>query len=705
MTFPNRKKPASLLGYITMAIVLYACEPSTQDKNSASISIDQSTKNQHVTDTTNKVKAGGKLTDYSGERETCSDRNPWRNAYFGDLHIHTALSLDAYQQDVRTMPKDAYDFAQGKEIPFHNTTVRIDRPLDFAAVTDHAEYLGDLERCTSKDDSMYATEVCNVVRRGSGAAFQVLKAAFESEHTGTRAERVTRALKVLFESEDPKLNTDLCGGQGKSCAAAKQIGWQKIQAAAEDAYDRSAKCGFTTFVGYEYSGVKTGSNYHRNIIFRNANVPSAPISYLDAPQDYMLWQKLDHSCIRNTPSCDFLAIPHNSNLSNGKLLTPDYSSANNTSEEKALALLRQRSEPLIEIFQHKGQSECINGGKGIESEPDELCEFEQVRNIGDSTTILGADLITEDCEDGVDDGGMIDTGCVSRNDYLRGALLTGLDEEQRLGVNPLKLGVLASTDTHESTPGAVDEQTWHGHVGREKSLPLRLQKKAGLPYRLDGSPGGLAGVWAVENSRDALFDAMKRRETFGTSGPRIQPRFFASWSYDLNMCEQTDFVERAYEGGIPMGADLTNPPDAGARPRFAVAAVRDPEGNLLQRLQIIKGWIDVEGKAHIEVIDVAGDANNNASVDLKSGETSGHGYNSLCTVYVDEKFKPEESAYYYLRVVENPSLRWSWAQCIALEEAERPAECVNDAPKTIQERAWSSPIWYKSVSSNSISYP
>ena len=233
---------------------------------------------------------------------------------------------------------------------------------------------------------------------------------------------------------------------------------------------------------------------------------------------------------------------------------------------------------------------------------------------------------------------------------------------------------------------------WQG-----KNLHLRLLKKTGLPYRLDGNPGGLAGVWAEENSRDALFDAMKRRETFGTSGPRILPRFFASWSYELNMCEEADFIKRAYKEGVPMGADLTRPPVDDAKPRLVAAATRDPNGNLLQRLQIIKGWIDVGGNKRVEVIDVAGDANNGASVDLNSGETKGPGYNSLCTVYVDEEFRPEEPAYYYLRVVENPSLRWSWAQCIALSEEQQPAKCVNDAPKTIQERAWSSPIWYKPI--------
>jgi len=680
---------------LTAAIVLCACELSTTDRNSASISTAQLAKKQIVDDISNNEKQAGKVSGYFEKQEACNHRDPWRNAFFGDLHIHTALSIDAYQQDVRTMPDDAYDFARGKEIPFHGTVVRIGRPLDFAAVTDHSEFLGDLVRCTSKEDSMYGTEVCDITRRGSGAAFQVLEKAFEAEHTGTRAERVIRALKVLFNSEDPKWNTDLCGEQGESCAAARQNGWRKILNAAEQAYDRSANCSFTSFVGYEYSGVKAGSNYHRNIIFRNANVPVSPVSYLDAPEDYLLWQRLDESCAGRISGCEYLAIPHNSNLSNGKLLTPDYSSAKNKMAEKTLAVLRQKSEPLMEIFQHKGQSECINGGSDIDSALDELCEIEQIRKIGESNTILEAELITEECNESPGDGGMIDTGCVSRNDYLRGALLTGLEEQQRLGVNPLKLGVIASTDTHESTPGAVDEQMWQGHVGREASLSKRLQKKVGLPYRLDGSPGGLAGVWAVENSRDAIFDAMKRRETFGTSGPRIRPRFFAGWSYEPSMCEDSDFVENAYKGGTPMGGNLAIPLDTNAKPRFAASAVRDPEGNLLQRLQIIKGWIDAKGGSHVEIIDIAGDANNGARVDLNSGEPKGPGFSSLCSVYVDEKFKAEEPAYYYLRVVENPSLRWSWAQCIALKEGQRPAECVNDAPKTIQELAWSSPIWYE----------
>ena len=492
---------------------------------------------------------------YTETRDACSHRKPFREALFGDLHVHTALSTDAYQQGVRTRPEDAYNFARGRTIPFHNKAVKIDRPLDFAAVTDHAEYLGDLARCVLDDDSMYSDKACVDVREGSGASYEVLEAAFESDTVGSLAERATRALGVLFESENPVVNSQLCGDDGEGCAIAGGRAWQEILTAAENAYDRSSACTFTTFVAYEYTGVLTGSNYHRNVIFRNEAVPGSPVTFLDAPRDHLLWEQLDRQCTQGVEGCAYLTIPHNSNLSNGKMFTPDYSSTNSPGGESDLASARQRAEPLMEIYQHKGQSECINGLDSIRGGYDEFCEFEQVRRIGGSTTILGVELETAECRDESDagDGGMIDTGCISSNDYLRGALLTGLSEEIRLGVNPLKLGVIASTDTHESIPGAVDEESWPGHVGREEALSDRLALKTGLPYRLDGSAGGLAGVWAVENSRDAIFESLLSRETFGTSGPRIRPRLFAGWSFSGGMCDQQEFAETGYEGGCSHG--------------------------------------------------------------------------------------------------------------------------------------------------------
>ena len=196
----------------------------------------------------------------------------------------------------------------------------------------------------------------------------------------------------------------------------------------------------------------------------------------------------------------------------------------------------------------------------------------------------------------------------------------------------------------------MDEQTWRGHVGREVKLNLRLQLKTGLPYRLDGNPGGLAGVWAVENSREAIFDALKSREAFGTSGPRIRPRFFAGWTYPANLCSDSDFLSAAYANGVPMGGELPPARAATARPRFLLAASRDPEGAKLERLQLIKGWIDADGRAHIDVIDAVGSAD--------TGADGGRG--QLCALYVDETFRPDQPAYYYLRVLEVPTERWSW---------------------------------------------
>jgi hypothetical protein len=622
------------------------------------------------------------LVVYSEQREPCANRNHWRNAYFGDLHVHTGLSLDAYQQNVRTRPDDAYAFARGQEIQFHATTARIDRPLDFAAVTEHAEFLGELGRCADPMDPLHGSDRCEFWRTGSGAADELLREAFASLESGSPEQRVREALRRLFDSEEPERDMELCGGDGTACATAAASAWEIVQTAAETAYDRSAGCSFSTFIGYEYTGTDGGSNNHRNVIFRNARVPATPVSAIDAPRAELLWQQLDRDCMESIDGCDYLAIPHNSNLSNGKLLAPDYAGLTQAMDQRASALQRQRAEPLMEVFQHKGQSECINGIGGIRAAPDPLCDIEQVRRVGGITTILGVDLVTTDCGDDIGDGGMIDTGCVSRYDYLRGALLAGIAEAQRLGVNPLRLGVVASTDTHEATPGAVDEQTWQGHVGREAGLEERLQQKPGLPYRIEGNPGGLAGVWAVENSRDAIFDALQRREVFGTSGPRIRPRFFGGWSYQADFCAQANLDEKGYAGGVPMGSNLPASSNEAAKPRFVAYALRDPEGQPLERLQIVKGWIDEDGRAHVSVTDIA-------------GAPGGQGSSTLCTMHTDETFQTEQPSYYYLRVVEVPSARWSWAQCVSLPEDARPAACVNDAPRTIREMAWSSPIWHQ----------
>ena len=262
-----------------------------------------------------------------------------------------------------------------------------------------------------------------------------------------------------------------------------------------------------------------------------------------------------------------------------------------------------------------------------------------------------------------------------------------------IGVNSYKMGVIASTDGHISTTGDTHEHDWPGHLAPETDFETRLSDRGSSPFGLSANPGGLAGVWAVENSRDAIFESLRRKEVFGTTGTRIQPRLFAGWDFADNACELNDSAAHGYARGIPMGGDLTDGP-SGAAPQLFVSALQDPDAAQLQKLQVIKGWIDAGGQAHYKVFDVAGRENSAGEVDLQTWTWSGTGAADLCAVFKDPEFDPAVASYYYLRAVEVPTLRWSWAQCIALPAEERPDACDNDAPKTIQEMAWTSPIWY-----------
>ena len=635
---------------------------------------------------TNQERAD--LVRYTEAREACADQNPFRNAYFGDLHVHSTYSWDANANGTRTKPDDAYRFAKGEEIdlPPYDATgratqrLKIDRPLDFTSVTDHAEFLGEVSLCADVESAVHDSELCRGFR--------------EQQSAGTSA----RLMALPITSWNPQRDAETCGDDGHICRRRARTYWEDIQRAAERHYDRSAECSFTTFVGYEYTGLPNWSSYHRNVIFRNANVPELPVSYIEAPKEHMLWDRLQRDCLSGMDGCDVLAIPHNANLSNGTLLNPATPGLQTLEEQAARAQLRRNMEPIVEIFQHKGNSECFSGISGILGEPDELCDFEQARRIGPARVFRGREIpSTQDCGDGAGVGGVLNGGCVSRHDFIRSSLLVGLKEGERLGVNPFKYGIIASTDTHLSVPGAVSETEWKGHIAGEAMLEMRLGPGV-IPSNLKGNPGGLAAVWAVENSRDALFDALKRRETFGTSGPRIEPRFFGGWTYAAGLCGAADLVERAYTGGVPMGGDLPAKPEGLTAPSFVVTAVRDPLSAPLQRLQVIKGWISAQGEAHYKVYEVAGDPDNGASVDMNTGEAVGDGYDSLCVVFTDPDFDADQPAYYYARAVENPTARWSFAQCVSLPEEQRPAGCDNDAPKVIQELAWTSPIWYRRTS-------
>ena len=635
---------------------------------------------------------------YSQEREACRYQEPLRTALFGDLHVHTAFSFDAYAYGVQTTPADAYRYAKGEVIPHlpldddgnMSGTAQIDRPLDFVAVTDHAEFLGEVQLCTDANSPSYATDYCNGIRAGG---LQVMR-------TIATALTLVPAVRI----------SPICPAGDANCLAATKIPWQRTIEAADAANDTSSNCSFTALVGYEYSGSPDSSNYHRNVIFRNSVVPELPVSKFEAPLDIYLWRALNEVCTTET-GCDYLTIPHNSNLSNGKMLTP-YADMPDTPEAKLeYANARLAREPLMEIFQHKGNSECANGFPGILGAPDELCELEQIRRIGNPgrggfVTFENGQLSmselqdnpTRYCdEDEIGFGGIIGMGCLHRNDFYRTALLTGLSEQNETGLNPVKLGGIASTDTHMSTAGGVDERNWSGHIYTEWSRDGRLLEPSLIPSGKDGNPGGLTGVYAVENSRDAIFEALKRREVFGTSGPRIRPRFFASWNYDAGLCQAPDLLENAYAGGVPMGADMPPAPSDDSTPVFLVSALKDPgpEATPLQKLQIVKGWIDADGAPNYKVYDVAGDFETDAGVDLQTGKRLGEGHSSLCAVFEDPEFDPALNAYYYMKAVENPSPRWSLLDCVSYTDNERPDVCDNPRIATaINEQAWTSPIWF-----------
>lgn len=608
------------------------------------------------------------------QRQPCAHYNPLRNAYFGDLHVHTAYSQDASTQGTRNTPDDAYRFAKGEKLslqPYDDEGnaarwLQIDRPLDFVAVTDHAEQLGEVKICNTPGMDGYYSWVCLMYRWTPRVAFFVMNSN-ASQGGGERF--------------------GFCGENGEICTRAAKGPWQETQRAAEVHYDRSSECEFTSFVAYEWTGAQDLANLHRNIIFRNAVSPELPISFIEADNAQKLYQALEEECLDKRNGCDVITIPHNSNLSDGLMFQTI--NADGSKISKADAEQRARHETLVEVMQHKGSSECYFGSAGLVAS-DELCSFEQLPYHKFEGKFFGRTATAPSADAG----------------FIREVLREGLRQQQRVGVNPFKMGFIGSTDTHMATSGAVEESRFSGHGGA--GVPAADEIPPGLPDDLEFNPGGLAVLYAEENSRDALFDAMRRREAYGTSGPRIQARFFGGWDYDENLCRQQNFVEQGYQQGVPMGADLKLRPNDNAVPVFAVSAMQDAgtsrkPGNPLQRVQVIKGWVDGQGKSQQHIYEVAGNPENSASVDLSTCQMRGEGYRQLCSVWRDPDFDPKQSAFYYARVVENPSCRWSQYICNANRvDCSNPDTigeglegCCSDAHRpTIQERAWTSPIWY-----------
>jgi Protein of unknown function (DUF3604) len=606
---------------------------------------------------------------YTEERQPCASREPTMQPFFGDLHVHTRYSLDASTQGTRTTPEQAYRFARGEKIGIQPWTgsgesvraMQLQRPLDFAMVSDHAELFGEVQMCTTPGAEGYRSWECWVFRNWHWGAYYLFN----------------------FMSSMQAAHLGLCGEDDQICKRAAAGPWTDMQQAAEQHYDRSSDCAFTTFVGYEWTGMQpdSGGNLHRNVVFRNAAVPALPITFIDEPRAEYLWRRLDEQCNRAGGGCDSLAIPHNSNLSAGYMFNGKRDDGSEMTAD--YARLRLRFEPLMEIVQKGGASECFFSA-ALAS--DELCAFEQqpIDNLA-----------------GFNNPPDPYTG------FARKVLADGMLLQRGLASNPYRLGFVGSTDTHLGAAGAVEESGYIGHG--DAGVPARDSIPPGLPDLLSNNPGGLAVLWAQENSRDALFEAMRRREAYATSGPRIVSRFFGGWNFPQDLCARQDRIAQAYDAGVPMGGELK--PGSVGRPTFLVVANQDSgtAGKLglpLQRVQIVKGWLTPGGEFRERVFEVAGDARGAATVDSDTCAMTGDGFSELCAVWTDESFQAGEQAYYYSRVLENPSCRWSQRICV-----ERGVDCVRpdtigegleaccspQHQRVIQERAWSSPIWYTPV--------
>ncbi len=597
-------------------------------------------------------------------RAACRDHTPERRPFFGDLHVHTARSQDASTQDTRVTPADAYRFAAGESIgiqPYDEAgrprrTVQLARPLDFAAVTDHAEQIGEVHICRTPGLPGHDSLVCGLYRNFPRVAFFVMNGRYS-----------------LFESR-----WGFCGEGAENCLAAAGVVWNEHQAAAEAAYDREASCRFTSFVAYEWTASgHEGGHLHRNVIFRNEQVPALPISVMETGAMAIgLWERLDRECRDGKPGCESITIPHNSNWSAGSAFTSAVTPAAEITKQEAA--IRARYDRLVEVMQHKGESECART-PGV---TDEGCGFEKATDHQNPRAAEKPNEI----------------------DFVRTALKRGLVLEPELGENPFRFGLIGSTDTHLGTPGLVAERGFGGHGGAGKPGSQALDP--GLPDVPALNPGGLAVLWAEENSRDALFEAMLRKEAYATSGTRPELRFFGGWDLPDDACAGSgaEVAKTGYARGVPMGGELPPRPPNAAAPRFLVSAVRDPhpEGGDLERIEIVKGWSE-NGVAKEAVLTVAG-GDREASVDLATCEPRGEGHAQLCRVWTDPDFDPAQPAFYYARLRENPSCRWTqWACNAAGVRCEEPSTitegyeacCSGEIPATIQERAWSSPIWHR----------
>ncbi len=734
------------------------------------------------------------------DRPRCDHYDPKRHAFFGTTHLHTGLSFDASIRFVDyksgNSPRGAYRFAQqksniqlpdpsGAQIPGPSPLFGgpsrspwIDRPLDWGAVTDHSEHFGVMGFCKDFLDKDLPERLSLECRMINGFFYEPGQAPNPVLGASIAANAFTNLTLTNLGAISKNAQLPICNSNPKLCAQAEMEVWEEIQRAAEEEYDRTSACKFTTFIAYENTSTPLLNNWHRNVIFRNDRVVKQPVTAIDMavqvnenpvvtpvntlaakvpendprvwpvpggitvnhPLPQPFWNKLEGDCTfgknitdGRAKHCDFITIPHNSNLGGGGAeFPPMFLDPYNTDDAKRHAQM----EPLVEIYQDKGSSECRYDPRFLAGTDtvDEFCAFE----ILDGKTLGSAS--------GVGSGG---SGGASAPDtfgeraYVRNVWKDGIQYAAKgtfAGVNPFKMGVVSAADSHTGVMGWHPEnEQWPGHLGIDDAFPVAQASN------IQNSSGGHSVVWAEENSRDAIFAALKRKETYGTSGTRPIVRFFGGWNFPADACTG-DFVELGYRDGVPMGGDLKPRPDpAAARggrrkadsptaPTFIAAAWRDDFVKTnLQQIQIIKGWVGKDNQPQERVYTVAGSPghplNPEAELDAATCKPkAGAGQVGLCTVWQDPDFDPNQHAFYYVRVLEEPVCRYSTLWCRtwigvdplnnsackaglqALQsssktedksKAAQGAMCCSDQTTTpfvqpvIQERAWTSPIWYE----------
>ena len=595
--------------------------------------------------------------------------NPLKNAYWGELHVHTTESMDAVVFGTTATIEDAYRFARGEPLLSPGgEMMRLSRPLDFVAITDHAEGFGTRTRCGDSGLTLFERANCWFMETPGYAAALFLRdrqtrGAFEPDLSQPAGEYRKRY-------RAPSQRMPICRGEEREgrCLEDAELDWARYIALADQHNDPGV---FTTFAAYEFSPtLERAGKHHRNVIFNGDNLPDRAISSLDVSNAIELWRGLEETC---TDDCDFLTIPHNMNKGWGLFYSRNTWDGGTYGEDDWR--LRMRREPLAEMYQVKGASECALGVGAT----DEECVFEQV---------------LKPCEQGQE------TGCALQTSFARQGLKVGMELERELGFNPLAFGFVAATDGHNANPGDAEEWDFVGKVGSVSSPAFRRMRiRDDMPFEAQVLPvhgsGGLAAVWAEENTRDAIFAGMQRREAYATSGPRIGLRFFAGWGFDDTIADDSDGIALATAGGVPMGGVLQPQEGQVQSPTFYVWAMADSLSAPLQRIQVVKGWIDAEGETHERVRDVVCadglevDADtgrcpdNGASVDTASCELRGDGgAGQLMAAWQDESFDADQGAFYYVRAIQNPTCRWSTYDAIRLGREPDPR-----VPATIRERA------------------